>query len=50
MKVMAHLTMLLVAATVMLAVAAYVLPGLLPVFTVLFVLAVVGRAVWFYTR
>lgn len=50
MKMIAHLTGLVVAVTMVLAVAAYVLPRLLPAFTVLFILAVLARAVWFYTR
>jgi hypothetical protein len=49
-KVISALTLLAVAVAVALAVAAYVLPRLLPALTVLFVFAVVARAVWFYTR
>lgn len=50
MKVIARLTMLLVVVSVVLVVAAYALPRLLPALTVLFVFALVARGVWFYTR
>ena len=42
--------MLLVAFAVLLAVASRDLPKILPTVTVLFVLGLVGRIVWFYTR
>ena len=50
MKLLTHFTMLLVTFAVLLAVASHDLPKILPTLTVLFVLGIVARIVWFYTR
>jgi hypothetical protein len=49
-KTISALTTLAVAFAVVLAVAVYALPRLLPALTVICVLAMLARAVWFYTR
>jgi hypothetical protein len=50
MKLLSHITGLVIVVTVALWVAAGILPKLLPVAAAIFTMTVIGRLVWFWTQ